>query len=109
MMRVSVRARALLSSLSLPPRMMIAVSGEPAPASVAWNSSAIESTATSTADPEVRRRRIPDKRAQRVRRARELRLGEGHGFLVARDLRLAFDDVERRHRADLDGLPVDVQ
>ena len=35
MMRVSASARALLSSLSLPPRMMIAVSGEPAPASAA--------------------------------------------------------------------------
>ena len=48
MMRVSARARALLSSLSLPPRMTIAVSEEPAPASADWKPSAIESTATKT-------------------------------------------------------------
>ena len=47
-MRVSARARALLSSLSLPPRMTIVVSGEPAPESAAWKPSAIKSTATKT-------------------------------------------------------------
>ena len=48
MMRVSARASVLLNSLALPPRMMIAVSGDPAPASAAWKPSAIESTATKT-------------------------------------------------------------
>ena len=48
MTRVLSRGRPLLSSVSLPPRMTMAVSGEPAPARAARNPSAMESTATKT-------------------------------------------------------------
>ena len=48
MIRVLSRGSPLLSSVSLPPRMTIAVSGDPAPASAARNPSAMESTATKT-------------------------------------------------------------
>ena len=46
--RVLASASVLLSSESLPPRMTIAVSGDPAPVRAAWNPSAMDSTATKT-------------------------------------------------------------
>ena len=69
--------------------------------STAWARNGAVSAGSMLDGPEVGRRRIVNQRAQPIFRALDRRLRHDDRLVVPRDLRLRFDDVDRRHGADL--------